>query len=120
MPSILLIASADAPDIEAALRALGSVVAGRAEPACLVREAARSGCDCVLAWDPYPASALLPALAALQQHAPLPVLLFTSDSDAETLAEALRCGVHAYVVNGYAPARLRSLLQLAQIGRAHV
>jgi len=114
MPSILLIASPDAPDIEADLRALGSAVVARAEAASLVREAARCGCDCVLAWDAYPAAALLPALAALQQHAPLPVLLFTSDSDADTLTEALRCGVHAYVVNGYAPARLRPLLQLAR------
>lgn len=114
MLSVLLIASPDAPDIEADLRALGSMVAGRAEAATLVREAARSGCDAVVAWEPYPAQALLRAFDALQQHAPLPVLLFTSDADAATLDEALRCGVHAYVVNGYAAARLRPLLQLAR------
>jgi AmiR/NasT family two-component response regulator len=114
MPSVLLIATADAPDIEADLRAFGSRVIARAGPATLVQEAARTGCDIVLAWDPYPAQGLLPALEALGQHAPRPVLLFTSDTDAATLAEALRCGAHGYVVNGYAAARLRPLLQLAR------
>ena len=114
MPTVLLIAPPDAPAIEADLASLGVNVGARSGPATLVRDAARSGCDLVLAWDAYPASGLLKALDALQQHAPLPVLLFTSDAQTATLDEALRSGVHAYVVNGYAPHRLRPLLQLAR------
>lgn len=114
MPAVLLVASADAPPIEADLQAQGVPVVARCGADTLLREAARSGCNQVVAWDSYPASGLLQALEALQQHAPLPVLLFTSDADASTLAEALRCGVHAYVVNGYGAARLRPLLQLAR------
>lgn len=112
--SVLLIAPPDAPAIDTDLAALGvrAVRCGGAET--LLRDAVRADVQAVVAWDPYPALALLPVLEALQKHAALPVLLFTSDADAGTLAEALRCGVHAYVVNGYAPGRLRSLLQLAQ------
>jgi AmiR/NasT family two-component response regulator len=114
MSTVLLIAPADAPPIEADLAALGVKVGACSASATLVRDAARAGCDLVLAWDPYPAAGLLKALDALQQHAPLPVLLFTSDAQSSTLDEALRSGVHAYVVNGYAPHRLRPLLQLAR------
>ncbi len=112
--SVLLLSTPDAPAIEADLSAFGVQVVGRSAAGTLLRDAVRSHCQAVLAWDPYPASGLLKAFEALQQHAPLPVLLFTSDAEAATLDEALRSGVHAYVVNGYAPARLRPLLQLAR------
>ena len=112
--SVLLIASPDAPSIEAELAALGVQVAGRSTAASLLRDAALSQCQAIVAWDPYPASGLLKALEALQLHVPLPVLLFTSDASASTMDEALRSGVHAYVVNGYAAQRLRPLLRLAR------
>jgi AmiR/NasT family two-component response regulator len=113
--TVLLSCTPDAAAIESDLVALGIQVAARSAPPTLLRDAVRSGCQAVLAWDPYPAtSGLLAALDALQQHAPLPVLLFTSDAETDTLDAALRSGVHAFVVNGYAPQRLRPLLQLAR------
>lgn len=118
MISALLIAPPDAPDIAADLRSLGVGVAGRSDARGLLRDALQCGADIVVAWDAYPASGLLTALDSLQQHAALPVLLFTSDSDAQTLDAALGAGVHAYVVNGYAPQRLRGLLQLARARHA--
>lgn len=114
MTSVLLIAPPDAPDIAADLGALGVGVAVRSDARALLRDALREGVDMVVAWDDYPASGLLAVLESLQQHAPMPVLLFTTDADAQTLASALRAGVHAYVVNGYAPQRVRGLLQLAR------
>ena len=114
MTSVLLIAPPDAPDIAADLGALGIDVAVRSDARGLLRDALRAGVEMVVAWDPYPATGLLAVLESLQQHAALPVLLFTTDADAQTLASALRAGVHAYVVNGYAPQRLRGLLQLAR------
>lgn len=107
MTSALVIAAPGAPALEADLNAVGIVTAAQTQPDDLIRSAARCGADLLVAWDPYPAQQLLPALAALQDHVALPVLLFTSDTDAATLSAALRAGVHAYVVNGYAPARLR-------------
>lgn len=114
MSSVLLVVASGAPDIGAALAAQGVTVAASSGPERLIAEAARSGADAVVAWDPYPATGLLAALASLRQHAPLPVLLFTDDGDAETLEAALQSGVHAFVVKGYGPARLRPLLQLAR------
>ncbi|MBX9794947.1 MAG: type IV pili methyl-accepting chemotaxis transducer N-terminal domain-containing protein [Burkholderiaceae bacterium] len=119
MTSALVIAAPGAPALEADLYAVGIVTAAQAQPDDLIRSAARCSADLLVAWDPYPAQQLLPALAALQDHVALPVLLFTSDTDAATLSAALRAGVHAYVVNGYAPARLRPLVQLAQARFEH-
>ena len=114
MTSALVIAAADAPALETDLKALGVAIAGTSQAANLVRDAAQSGADAIVAWDTYPAAGLLAALDGLQQHAAMPVLLFTSDTSGATLSQALRCGVNAYVVNGYAPQRLRGLLQLAK------
>ncbi|MFM9915399.1 MAG: type IV pili methyl-accepting chemotaxis transducer N-terminal domain-containing protein [Rhizobacter sp.] len=114
MTSALVIAAPGAPALGADLNAVGITTAAQTQADDLLRSAARCSADLIVAWDPYPAQQLLSALTALQDHMALPVLLFTSDADATTLAAALRAGVHAYVVNGYAPARLRPLVQLAQ------
>jgi len=119
MNDVLLIAAPGAPDIAADLAAQGLAVCATSDSARVVRDAAVRQPALVVAWDPHPAAALLAALADLQRHAPTPVLLFTSDADAETLDAALHSGVHAYVVNGYAPARLRALAQLARARFAH-
>lgn len=118
MSSVLLLASADAPDLSADLAALGIAVAGRSEVRSLLRDALRTGCDAVVVWDPRPAGPMLAALAALQEQCPMPVLLFTTDADVRTLDAALDAGVDAYVLNGYAPQRLRGLLQLARARHA--
>ncbi len=119
MTSALVIAAPGAPALAADLHAVGIATAAHCDAEALIRTAARCGADLLVAWEPYPAQLLLPALAALQDHAALPVLLFTSDTDAATLSAALRAGVHAYVVNGYVPARLRPLVQLAKARYAH-
>lgn len=114
MPRVLLIAPAGAPPIEQDLAAQGVPVVAHSEASRLVADAVRGEAGVVVAWEPYPAAGLLQAFESLQQHAPLPVLLFTDDADAATLERALRSGVHAYVVKGYDPVRLRPLLQLAR------
>jgi AmiR/NasT family two-component response regulator len=118
--SVLLIAPPDAPALEADLVSLGVRVAARCDAAGLLREALRQPPELVVvAWDAYPANGLLAALQSLQEHGSRPVLLFTSDADVGTLEAALRAGVHGYVVNGYAPTRLRVLIQLARARHAH-
>lgn len=115
MTSVLLCGGALPDDgLRADLVALGFDVLGLCAPAALVREAARLAPDVLVCSDPHPAHELLPMLEAVAQHAPRPVLLFTTDADAQTLEQALRSGVHAYVVNGYGAARLRPLVQLAR------
>lgn len=80
----------------------------------LVHEAVHQAPDGVVAWQPEPDEGFWTALAALQDHCPLPVLVFTQDARVESLERALDLGVGAWVVQAYAPARLRALLQLAQ------
>lgn len=59
------------------------------------------------------------AVALLQNTAPRPFLVFTQTEDAQTTARAVACGIHAYVVNGYAPQRLKGLITLAQARCQH-
>lgn len=102
-------------EIERDLRAAGADVVGQGGPATLLRDVLRSNATLVVARHRHPRDGLLASLAALREHAALPVLLFTSDGDAETLAAALDSGVDACVVHGYAAARLRPLMQLAKL-----
>lgn len=115
MTSVLLVVAPGAPDLAVDLAVAGIHVAATSSAQRIVRDAVSVRADLVVAWEPRPTDALLPALADLQRHAPLPVLLFTSDASAETVDAALASGVHAHVVNGYAPARLRALVQLARV-----
>ena len=63
---------------------------------------------------PGPDTALFDSIARVAASAPRPIVLFTPDPDAESIAQATEAGVHAYVVNGYNPARLRPVMHLAQ------
>lgn len=80
----------------------------------LVHDAVRHAPDVVLVAPMRPADALLQALAALDEALPRPVLVFTGNDDPALMARALEAGVSAWVVNGYAAARLPALVQLAQ------
>jgi AmiR/NasT family two-component response regulator len=98
-------------DLEAAgIQVLG-VVDDRSK---LVQSVVRHAPDLVICDDPLPGDALFKATAVIAETCPRPVIVFTSDSDAEHIGRALESGIHAYVVNGYAASRLRPLVHLAQ------
>ncbi|WP_119156906.1 type IV pili methyl-accepting chemotaxis transducer N-terminal domain-containing protein [Caldimonas tepidiphila] len=103
------------PPLAADLASLGIHVLGASDGVNLVREVARQVPDVLVCWTPSPDAALLAALAALRDTAPLPVALFTLDADVTLMEGALDSGVHAYVVSGYGLARLRPTLHLAQL-----
>lgn len=99
------------PDLEATgIQVLGVVH----ERHKLVQEVVRHAPDLVICDDPLPGEALFKVTQAIADISPCPVLVFTSDSDADHLVRAIDSGIHAYVVNGYAASRLRSLIHLAQ------
>lgn len=75
--------------------------------------------DLVILFDDSPSSALFEGTSTLNRVAPRPVIVFTTDPDAEKIALATQSGVHAYVVNGYSPNRLRSVIHLAQARFRH-
>jgi len=100
-----------AADLEAAgIEVLGTV------QGCskLVQEVLRQGPDLVICDDPVPGEDLFKALALVGETSPRPLIVFTTDTDAGRIARATQVGVHAYVVRGYGPQRLRALVHLAQ------
>ena len=73
----------------------------------------RAAPDLVIAVSPAPSESLLDFAALLKKTAPCAVVLFTADSSPAKIDRAAAIGVHSYVVNGYAPQRLRSIAQVA-------
>lgn len=116
---VLTASVSDAPALSDDLEAAGIHIIGAVQRNMLVQEAIRLAPDMVVGRAASPDSDLFDAAALLLATAPRPVLLFTSDSDADKMTRALECGIHAYVINGYAPQRLRALIHLAQARFAH-
>lgn len=108
-----------APALAADFAAAGFLVLGEGDCAHLVRETLRAAPDVLVCWAPRPTPELLQAVTTLQAQQPVPVLFFTHDAGVESLHAALEAGVHAWVVQGYAPQRLRPLVHLAQARERH-
>lgn len=85
----------------------------------LVQEVVRHAPDLVICELARPDDAFFKAIKAVNETAPCPVLVLTSEPDAERISQALEAGVHAYVINGYGKDRLRALVQLAQARFRH-
>lgn len=103
-------------DLEAAgIQVLGVVHERRK----LVQEVVRHAPDVVICEDPLPGEALFKVTQAIAELSPRPVLVFTSDSDADHTVRAIDSGIHAYVVNGYSASRLGALVHLAQARFRH-
>jgi AmiR/NasT family two-component response regulator len=119
--TVLLIQSPDpaAPALADDLRAAGFTLQDSMEPDHMVREAVRGSPDVLVCWVPRPDAAFFAALRTLQAQQALPVLVFTQDAGVEAMTQALEAGVHGWVVQGYAPQRLRPLVHLAQARAAH-
>lgn len=106
--------SPSAPGLVADLEVIGVRVLAMAQ-ACdkLVHDVNFYAPDVLICADAYPAAGLLAALHAVATSAPCPLLVFTSDSDAANITRAAEIDVHVYVVDGYGPQRLTSLIHLA-------
>lgn len=70
--------------------------------------------DVILIETETPSRDTLEHLAIMDRDMPRPVVLFSQDDDDDVIRQALRAGVSAYVVDGLDPARLRSVIQVAQ------
>ena len=116
MPSALIFTSGGpgAPTLAEDLAAAGVQVVVAAECSNLVQAVIKAAPDLVMIYEFRPHAALFDSIAMVTSTAPRPVVVFTPDPDADSIAQATRSGVHAYVVNGYSPARLRPVMHLAQ------
>jgi AmiR/NasT family two-component response regulator len=121
MTSCLLLAPTptEVPALSADLESAGIHIIGAVQRSNLVQEAVRLAPDVVICHEPSPDTGFFDTAALLLATSPRPVLLFTTDPDADKMTRGLASGIHAYVVNGYAPQRLRPLIHLAQARFTH-
>ena len=82
----------------------------------IVQDAVRCAAKLIIFGSPVTGPALFEVTKAIYALAPRPVIVFTNDPDAAKIEQSTQSGIHAYVVNGYSPARLRSVNHLAQRG----
>ena len=116
MTSALLSLSAtpSAPPLLDDLHAVGIKVLPSGDCSTLLQDVVKTSPDLVVIYEETPETALFSSTMAVNAAAPRPVVVFTTDPDAEKIALATRSCVHAYIVNGYSQNRLRSVIHLAQ------
>lgn len=69
--------------------------------------------DVVLVDMDNPARDVLDNCAAVTQQVPRPIVFFAKNADPDTISEAVRAGVSAYIVDGLTESRLRPILEVA-------
>jgi response regulator NasT len=60
-----------------------------------------------------PSENLLADLHQLNQHTPLPVVMFATDGHIDTINQAIKADISAYIVDGFAGGRLASIIYVA-------
>jgi response regulator NasT len=60
-----------------------------------------------------PSNKLLADLQTLNQQSPLPVIMFASDGNVDTINQAIKAEVSAYIVNGLEHKRINSIINVA-------
>ncbi|MGE0810443.1 MAG: ANTAR domain-containing response regulator [Immundisolibacter sp.] len=90
-----------------------AVVAELATADGLIRAVASCAPDVVIIDLESPDRDILEHMRCLSRDNPHPVVMFASNSDADTIREAIEAGVSAYVVDGLSPGRVRSVVEVA-------
>ena len=108
-----------APPLQDDLEAAGIDVNGTVALKTMVQDVIRGAPDVLVCYESQPGDALFAITTALQNASPRPVVVFTGDPDAEKIERATASGIHAYVINGYGPHRLRSVIHVAQARFRH-
>jgi response regulator NasT len=97
-----------------ALQGLGHhIVAELSAALMLPDEVKRHNPDTLVIDTDAPSSDMLESLWMISTHSPRPVVMFTRDARADSIREAVRAGVSAYVVDGFAPQRVAPILEAA-------
>src|SRR6267142_2372649 len=67
----------------------------------------------VLIVDESPGRAVLEHVVMISRDEPRPIVMFSTDDAPETIRDAVRAGVSAYVVDGLDAARVKSIVEVA-------
>jgi response regulator NasT len=103
-----------AASVRAALEANGCEVVSRlASPMEIYDAVAASSPDVIIIDTESPSRDSLESLAFVSRDRPHPIVMFSGDRSSETIREAIRAGVSAYVVDGLSQERLQPILEVA-------
>lgn len=117
MLSVLVIdeSRSRAGEICAGLALAGYQVAAiLADAANLTAEVEKLKPDVILIETRSPSRDTLEHLAVMNRDMPRPVVIFTDDVGQETMREAVKAGVSAYVVDGLDPKRVKHIVDVAR------
>lgn len=96
------------------LRGAGyEVVASLSSPLALLKAIEELRPDVIVIDTESPSRDVLEHLAVMTQHTPRPVVMFANDGGKETIRQAVRAGVSAYVVDHLDPSRVRPVIDAA-------
>jgi response regulator NasT len=97
-----------------ALEGLGhDIVAEVFEPRLLYDEVRRHQPDTIIIDTDSPSRDTLEHLCMITESCPRPIVMFTQDAKRESIRDAVRAGVTAYVVDGLAPERVAPIIEAA-------
>ena len=103
-----------AADVRAALVASGcEVISLLASPLEIYDAVKITSPDVIIIDTESPSRDSLENLAFVSRDRPHPIVMFSGDRSSETIREAIRAGVSAYVVDGLSEERLQPILQVA-------
>ena len=103
-----------AAGVRAALLASGcDVISLLASPLEIYAAVKTSSPDVIIIDTESPSRDSLESLAFVSRDRPHPIVMFSGDRTSETIRDAIRAGVSAYVVDGLSEARLQPILQVA-------
>jgi response regulator NasT len=94
-------------------RAGYEVTASLSSPLALLKTIAELKPDVIVIDTDSPSRDVLEHLVIMSQHTPRPVVMFATDGAPETIREAVRAGVSAYVVDGLDAARVKAVIDVA-------
>jgi len=89
------------------------VSASLTSPVALLRTIDRLKPDVIVIDIESPSRDVLEHLVVMSQHTPRPVVMFASDGAPETIRQAVRAGVSAYVVDGLDRDRIKGIIDVA-------
>jgi response regulator NasT len=96
------------------LERLGYDVIGEiSDPGRLHDEVLRLPPDAIIVDTESPSRDTLENLCTITENCPRPIVMFAQDPARESIREAVRVGVTAYVVNGLAPERITPIIETA-------
>ncbi|MEO8102413.1 MAG: ANTAR domain-containing protein [Betaproteobacteria bacterium] len=103
-----------AADVRAALLACGcEVISLLASPLEIYDAVKTTSPDVIIIDTESPSRDSLENLAFVSRDRPHPIVMFSGDRSSETIRDAIRAGVSAYVVDGLSEQRLQPILQVA-------